>query len=79
MITSCGVRRLPGPTSPSNETSTRSLRWTSLTIPTFSDLDHNKKITMSLASKAFFGFSMLFTGGTIWVVHYMQQQESEVS
>lgn len=34
---------------------------------------------MSLASKAFFGFSMLFTGGTIWVVHYMQQQESEVS
>ncbi|EKC99716.1 hypothetical protein A1Q2_06026 [Trichosporon asahii var. asahii CBS 8904] len=34
---------------------------------------------MSLASKAFFGFSMLFTGGTIWAVHYMQQQESEVS
>lgn len=34
---------------------------------------------MSVASKVFFGFSMLATGGTIWAVHHMQQQESEVS
>lgn len=34
---------------------------------------------MSLASKAFFGFSMLFTGATIFGVHWMQQQESNVS
>lgn len=34
---------------------------------------------MSVASKAFFGFSLLVTGGTIWGVHYMQQQESDVS
>lgn len=53
-----------------------------LQVPTFSELNHHNRTsvyTMSALSKAFFGFSMLATGGTIWAVHYMQQQESDVS